>query len=82
MVRGSKGGNDREDQMEITPGGAKGHLHDWGRAAWRGPGASEGRGPGAWLKSPSEAESCSDYVCPGEGSTLGKWLHLQGSQDL
>ena len=37
----------------------------------------------AWLKSPSEAESCcSDYVCPGEGSTLGKWLHLHGSEDL
>ena len=37
----------------------------------------------AWLKSPSEAESCcSDYACPGEGSTLGKWLHLHGSEDL
>lgn len=38
-----------------------------------GPGASEGGEGGAWLKSPSEAESCcSDYVCPGEGSHLGK----------
>lgn len=38
------GGSDCEDQMEISPGGAKGHLHDWGRRHGEGPEASEGRG--------------------------------------
>ena len=39
------GGSDREDQMQISPGGATGHLHEWGRRHGEGPEASEGRGP-------------------------------------
>ena len=27
------GGSDREDQMQISPGGATGHLHEWGTPA-------------------------------------------------
>lgn len=35
------------------------------------------------LKSLAEAKCCSsDRVCPGEGSTLGKWLNHNYSHDL